>query len=124
MNLVLKEVEKFDVLNVVNLARQQEFQLFDIDNCIVDKVVYNDGRLVAYGIVKEMSEAIILVNYEVPKISRMKALVELMKVAIIGAKNKGHKQLHVFVKDEELAKLLENKFHFIRSQDIVLIRNL
>jgi hypothetical protein len=122
--MTLSNVTVENIHEVAKLVRQQDFTLPDIDNCIIDKVVYINDKMAAYGIVKEMSEAIIIVNYEVPKVSRMKALISLLRIAVLGAVDKGHKQLHVFVKDEELAKLLEKKFNFIRSKDICLVRNL
>ena len=123
--MITKEVGLEDVPEIVELTKQQpDFFLPDIDNCVIDRIIYQDGIPVAYGIVREMAEAIILVNYKMPKISRMKALKELMSIAIFGATRKGHHQLHVFVKDDKLAELLKNKFGFVQTQDIVLVRNL
>lgn len=122
--MILSEPTVKDVPAIVELNRKQDFNLTNIDNCIIDRVVYDNDKVIAYGIVKEMSEAIILVNLEVPKISRMKALQALMKVAIFGAQSKGHEQLHVFVKDTKVAKLLIDKFHFQEVEDICLVRNL
>lgn len=115
-----REINKNDIPEIEKLNSQQEFKLRDISNCIVDRIVPN----VAYGIVKHFGEAIILVNPDAPKISRAKALRELMKIAIFGTKKLGLTQLHCFVSDESVAKLLEKKFGFVRSTDIVMVKNL
>src|SRR5690348_11256608 len=122
--LRLRDWNKHDLAKIKNLNEQQNFRLLNLDNCVIDKVVECDNKIIAYGIVKEMSEAIILLDLNEPKITRVKALKELMKAAIFGASKKGHRQLHVFVSDRQLAESLKKHYGFIESQDIVLVRNL
>lgn len=114
-----------DIGAINDLNQKQAFRITSIDNCIIDRMVVDGNDLpIAYGIVKDFAEAIILVDTKAPKLSRTKALRELMKVAIFGTKSAGLTQLHCFVRDENVARLLERKFNFIRTSDIVLVKNL
>lgn len=109
-----------DIVEINRLNKQQDFYLDSLDNCIIDKVIPG----IAYGIVREFAEAVILLDLEKPKVTRVKALAELMKIAIFGVQQKGLHQLHVFVKTEEVAKLLERKFNFKRITDIPMVRDI
>lgn len=120
MELHLRSITTDDIPEINKLNEHQHFKLENLENCIIDQLAPG----VAYGIVKHFAEAIILVNPEVPKITRAKALRELMKIAIFGSKKAGLAQLHCFCRDESVAKLLERKFGFIRTKDIVLVKNL
>ena len=92
---------------------------------VIDRLLINQlNQPIAYGVVNTTAEAIILVNDDMPLITRARALRELMHYAEFGTSKAGISQLHCFVKDEKLAKLLENKFDFIRTKDIVLVKNL
>lgn len=116
----LKIPTKDDIPEITRLNEKQHFKLENIDNCIIDRLVPD----VAYGIVKNFAEAVILVDPGAPKISRAKALRELMKIAIFGTKRAGIAQIHCFCKEESVAKLLEKQFGFVRTKDIVLVKNL
>jgi hypothetical protein len=115
-----KDLQLISELN----ALQSDFKLSNFDNVIIERLAIESNKVIAYGVVKNMAEAIILVNPNVPKITRAAALAELMQYAEFGASKAGINQLHCFVKDEKLARLLEKKFDFIRTKDIVLVKNL
>src|SRR5258708_36055439 len=101
-----RSITKEDLDEIYKLNEQQDFKLEDINNCIIDKIVEGkEGKIIAYGIVKRLAEAIILVDMDSPKISRAKALRELMSYAFWGCKKEGIPQLHCFVKDREIAEL-------------------
>lgn len=103
---------------------QKDFKLRNIDNCIIDKIVMDGNIPVAYGIVKRMAEAIMLVNGNSSKLLRARAMVELMKFAETGAKREGCEQLHCFVADPKVATLLGKQFGFMITNDIVLVKDL
>ena len=109
------------VINQLN-AMQGDFKLDHIQNAIIDRIVYDDNVPVAYGIVKRMAEAIMLVNPKVPINTRAKAMRELMLVAQVGAKNFGCEQLHCFVKNPSLVHLLERQFNFRKTEDVVMVK--
>lgn len=125
MNLILKPDSEKDLesINYLN-SIQKDFRLNSLDNAIIDAIVYDGNIVVCYGIVKKIAEAIILVNYKTSKLIRARALRELMLYAEMGAAKEGVEQLQCFVQDEHLGKLLEKQFGFVKSKDIILVKNL
>lgn len=122
--MIIREVTKDDLETIEHLnSLQGDFKITTENACIIDRIVYEGNKVIAYGVVKKLAEAIILVNPKVPQITRAKAMRELMKYAEIGSKNAGCEQLHCFVKDLRLARTLENQFGFVQSHDIVLVKN-
>lgn len=104
---------------------QKDFKINNLDNMIIDRLVFDDnGNSVAYGLVKRMAEAIMLVNSEASLLTRAKAMRELMQYAEYGAKKEKCDQLHCFVSDKRLARTLSKHYGFIQSEDIVLVKNL
>lgn len=121
--ILSQNVNKY-LTQINRINKQQDFRLSDINNYIVDRVVIDRDRVVAYGIVKKMAEAIILLDQDASRFSRAKAMKELMEVAETGSKLVGCQQLHLFVKNADLAESLERHFGFEQSQDIVLVKEL
>lgn len=123
--MIIKEVTKNDLDTIEELNKMQDgFKLRSLDNCIIDRLAFENGDVIAYGIVKKLAEACILVNHKMPKITRAKAMRELMKYAELGAKKAGCEQLHCFTKNNLVALTLERQFGFERNQDIVTVKNL
>lgn len=123
--MIIRDIDDgdYDIINKLN--KEQDFKLQNIANVIIDKIMFDDNNNpIAYGIVKRQGEAIILVNPKVSLTKRVKALRELMKWAEFGALVGKCEQLHCFVKDERLAGMLEKHFGFVRTSDIVLVKNL
>jgi hypothetical protein len=120
----IRRINFSDIEIISHLSKMQnDFRLDSINNAIIDRIVFEEGKPVAYGIVKKLAEAIILVDPSAPLLTRAKAMRELMQYAEYGAKMSNCEQLHCFVSDEKLAKSLEKHFGFIRSKDIVLVKN-
>ena len=125
-NMILREAFYNDLPLIDKLNHAQKyFKIDNLDNLIIDRLVFDDnGKSVAYGMVKKLAEAILLVNPEAPLLIRAKAMRELMQYAEFGAKKEGCDQLHCFVSDLRLAKALVKHYGFIKSEDIVLVKNL
>lgn len=123
--MIIRDIEPHDLVKIKELSdKEKSFKLNNIDNCIIDKIVYYGDELVAYGIVKRIGEAILLTNPDIPLTRRAIAMRELMKYAEMGARRDRCMQLQCFVSDEKLAETLESHFGFVRSKDIVLVKNL
>jgi hypothetical protein len=93
-------------------------------NIIIGRAVDVNDKLSGYGIVKHHAEAMFEIDRTLPPITRMRALKELMHIAIFGASNARCEQLHVFVKDRRLADYLKKHFGFVETKDIVLAKEL
>jgi hypothetical protein len=121
--MIIRPLTKDDYPLIAWLNERQDFKLHHLGNHIIDRIVFDDHGP-AYGIVKKIGEPIILVNPDASLATRSKALRELMKYAEFGAVQYGCEQLHCFVSDERVARILERHFGFIRTKDIVLSKNL
>lgn len=122
--MIIREIGRDDLEIINKLNKVQDFKLSDIKHCIVDRIVYEGTEIVAYGIVKRMAEAILLVNPAISKLTRAKAMRELMIVAEAYSEKSDCQQLHCFVSDLKLAKLLEKQFGFKLTKDMVLSKDL
>lgn len=120
----LRNVIDSDLDTINELNEQQHFRLSSLNNKLVDKIAIDDNNPVAYGIVKVLAEAVILVNKNVSLFKRAKALQKLLRVAFRACNEENIEQLHVFVRDEHVAQLLEKHYGFVRSSDIVLVKNM
>ena len=121
--MIIREISNSDLNTINKLNEQQDFKITSLKNKVVDAIV-EDNDIIAYGVVKVFAEAIILVDKDASIIKRVKALRKLMTRAFLGCKEHGIEQIHVFVKDEKLAKSLEKHFGFTKTSDIVLVKNL
>jgi len=107
--------------------KQKDFKLPDRLIPVIERTILDDkNEPIAYGVVQLTAEAIILTDPDIPIITSAKAMRELMQWAEFGTDKAGISQLHCFVKNtnEKLARTLERKFGFIRTKDIVLVKNL
>ena len=116
-------LDDFEIIKKLN-EEHKDFKLSHFHNPIIDRIVFSKGKPVAYGLVKRMAEAIMLVDSEAPLSTRAKAMMELMQYAEYGAKAEGCDQLHCFVSSPKLANALTKHYGFIPSADIVLVKNL
>jgi hypothetical protein len=125
MGLTIREIKEgdFKVINELNQL-QGDFKISDLNNIIIDRIVLDGNVVVAYGIVKKFAEAILLVNPIVNKMLRAQAMRELMIYAMSATSAEGITQLHTFVHDAKLARLLERQYDFQQTHDIVLVKNL
>lgn len=124
-SLIIRDLLPEDMKTVTLLnSLQKDFKISGIEDKIIDKIVFQRNTPVAYGIVKKMAEAIILLHPHQPKNIKMEVMMGLMKYAELGAKRSGCEQLHVFVKDTKLIRTLEKSFGFSICEDIILCKNL
>jgi hypothetical protein len=99
----------------------ENFGLPSSKHNVTSAVVENDGKVVGFGLVKVLAEAIMVLDLDVSVPDRLTAMQMLMDEAIRACKDYGIEQLHVFVKDERLSRLLQNKYAFSKVSDEVLV---
>lgn len=122
--MIVRQYKESDLDRLIELNEQQDFKLSTIKNRIWDCIIEQDNKIIAYGIVKPMAEAIILLDLKAPKISRARAGRQFLLDAQIAARKVGCEQLHVFNSDEKLSQMQEEHFGFIRTKSIVLAKDL
>ena len=122
--MLIKSPTDEDMTIIQRLNEMQDFRLHGIGNAIMDRIVFDGDKVIAYGILKNLAEAIFLVNPEVSVLKRAEAMRELLKYAEYAGRRAGCEQIHCFVKDEKLATTLKEKFGFVQTKDIVLVKGL
>lgn len=99
------------------------FGLPDINNNAITHAVVTNGNdeVMGFGVVKVLAEAIMILELEESKEHRLEGLQLLMDEAIRACREAKISQLHVFVKDENLSRLLQRKYAFIPVKDQTLV---
>ena len=114
-----------DMLELNRINRQQKFDIEEIDNCIGDHIIRDGkGDMIAYGIIKHFAEGSILLDLDRPKRITIKALSETIRVCEAIAKDRQVDQLHLFVKESQLANTLVKHFGYHKINDIPLLKDI
>lgn len=81
-------------------------------NSIVDRVVEDKGRIIAYGQVHHFAEAMSFPDMNCSRRERILALKMLLTEAFIGVDKAGLKELYIFSRQPEFASILSRHFGF------------
>lgn len=100
------------------------FGLPNENKAVGSQICEVDGKLAAYGQLKLLAEALIVLDMDLSTRKRVECIIEMLTYCINGAKKSGLEQIHVFIKDENYAKILQERFSFLRVRDIPLVLNL
>lgn len=102
----------------------ESFGLFNTNGNLASGVYENGGEVIAYGMIKQLAEAILVMDLDLSARKRVKALLNLIQFAINKSKEADLQQLHAFVKDERFANILRKDFGFVDVRDVPLVLNL
>jgi len=89
-----------------------DFSVPDRENKIVDAVVVEDDRVIAYGQVKVFAETMLILDLSASRKQKIEAIKLLMLEAFRGADEAGIKQMYAFIKDPDFATLISRHFGF------------
>lgn len=89
-----------------------DFSVPDRENKIVDAVVVEDDRVIAYGQVKVFAETMLILDLSASRKQKIEAIKLLMLEAFRGADEAGIKQMYAFIKDPAFATLISRHFGF------------
>jgi hypothetical protein len=117
-----EDLDKID--EVYKSGHDCQFTLPDLANEITSAVIVKDRKVIAFGVVKSFAEAIAILDLRESKVDRLQSMEMLMLEAVRGCVESGIEQLHVFVQDESLAKLLEKHYEFKPVKGIALVKEL
>lgn len=93
-------------------------------NNITERVVLDGEDVVAFGVVKEFAEAVLVLDQETNKRKKLAALEGLLLRAIQTCKELKLKDLHIFAQKEDFAQLLIKQYGFQRITSIPLVKDL
>lgn len=113
-----------EVRRIYNEHHADTFGIFNFNKVLDHGILEENGKIIALGAVKMLAEAMIILDMGLPKTTRTKAIIDLLKAAIERCKDQDIEQLHAFIKDEKYAQLLIERFGFKRITDIPLVLNI
>lgn len=123
--MIIRDITDKDYQIINGLNQSENFRLAGTGHIVIDNIVEDDGRVIAYGVSKRNAEFIMLVDKTFNIVKRTEAVRELLIHAEVGAFKDKCDQLQCFVSEEKLARSLEKHFGFSRREEkILLVKNL
>jgi hypothetical protein len=106
--------------------KQGEFGVPSLENVVINSTLVDSvtGRIVGYGAVKIFAEAILLLDKELGKKEKARAIREAMKTAIVYSKDAGIEYLYMITKSESFSKVLRQNYLAERVPGETLMINL
>lgn len=115
----LRKLIQDDVIEIDRIWRtfhRHDFGVPNPRNKVIDAVAENDqGRIIAYGQVKHIAEAVFILDNDARPRDKILALRALMLEALRGTDQAGITQLYAFIKNPMFADLIEKHFGFERA---------
>lgn len=106
--------------DLIRSLREQSFPIPDLSNPLYNEihtVESEKGRIVGVGALKLTCEAIIMLDHNLPILTRAKAVEELIQLGIMKCQKHGLDEMHAFLTgpaSSTFADLLKEKFAFER----------
>jgi len=123
----IRPVKRDDLDRIDEIYRQghdEHFSLPDLKNTVTSAVIEIDGQVVGFGVVKVYAEAIAVLDLSKPKLERIDALESLLHEAFRGCDEAGINQLHVYVQDPMMQRLLCKRFGFKVAEGVALVKEI
>ena len=123
MSIITRDLRESDIISIDEIyQRQPNIDVPSLKNMITNAVIEDEetGKVLGYGAVKLFTEAILILDKELPKKDRAIALVEAMKNAIIFSRDAGIEHLFAVSSDPSFAKVLEHRYKFCRIPGVLL----
>jgi len=106
--------------------KQPELGVPSIRNMIINGVIEDTdtNKVIAYGVVKLFGEAILILDKDIPKRDKAKALREVMKIAISFSRERYLEYLYLISNSESFSEVLKKKYGFIKCPGELLMLDL
>ncbi len=112
--MIIRGVKTDDVLQLRALCDKYSHAGFDLpakNNIFADAVVEHEGKIVAYGIVKLLAEAILIMDHSVSTKERAEALTLLIQEAVKETSKKNLLELQA-VCEPKFASVMKKHYGF------------
>lgn len=113
--MIIRPYKQSDFKSVDRIYKkfhQQNFFIPDATNVVTSAIVENEGKFIAFGMVKLFAEAILVLDLNESKRNKTEAIQELMLEALAASKDRGLSQLHTFIQDEYFARMMKKHYNF------------
>ena len=101
----------------------QGFGMPDVADAYAHVVCELDGKILAYGQVRDITESIMLLDHSLEKRVKIECLRQLMREAIFSASKREHDQIHAFVQDPSFELVLKRQFGYKDCKGKALVMN-
>ena len=98
-----------------------DFSIPAVENILTAPIVYNDDRLVAFGMVKLFAEAIMVMDLDSNKRDRVNAMKILLMEAFKACNAANIEQLHLSVTNPDFAEMLKKHYDFRTCEGEILV---
>jgi hypothetical protein len=119
MRMIVKpynwRLDAFDINQIWKEHHSQDFSIPSVDGSITNLVVRSDnssGNIIAFGMVKVLAEAILVMDMNASARNRTQALKVLFMEAFRACRERKIEQMHVSVSDPDFAELLKKHYGF------------
>jgi len=112
-DIKLRPLRRVDLPKIDEIYRKhhaEDFGLPSLQDSITHAVAHCGDEVIGFGMVARMVEAIMVLDLDLSKRDRAKMMRELMKVAIMDAKQAGFEYLHMFVSNPAFAQVLKKHY--------------
>lgn len=115
-----------DLLEVDRIWREsghfEHFGLPSLNYTITSAIAEKNGEVIGFGVVKLYAEAIAILDLSKPKADRVEALERLLAEAFRACRVQDIDQLHVYVQDAGMERILVRKFDFKPATGVALVK--
>lgn len=126
MSIRLRSLQENDLNGIDRIWREcghaDKFGLPTLTNIITKAVADQDGSIIGFGLVKVYAEAVAILDLNKSKVDRLEALEKLLAEAFRACEDLNVEQLHVYVQDLGMQRLLEQKFGFKVATGVALVK--
>lgn len=112
-----------DVLDIRALRQRYHNDGFEFpagNQIFADAVVEADGKIVAYGVLKVLAEAILIMDHSMPQKVKVQALKELIQAAVQACSERDIKELQA-VCQPEFSAVMKKQFGFQKLQGETIV---
>ncbi len=113
-----------DVSRILELCRDTDYDSDPFRDILSDRVIVDGEKLIAYGAIKQFSEAVLVLDKSQNARTKVKALKTLLNAAYFETRKAGISELHIFTKNEQFANILRKHFGFLKIEGTALVREL
>jgi len=121
--MIRKSVNE-DVSRILQLCRDTDYDSEPFGHILSDRVIVDGEQLIAYGAVKQFTEAVLVLDKSVNVRTKVEALKRLLNAAYFETRKAGLTELHVFTKNDSFADILRKHFGFLKIEGTALVREL
>lgn len=111
MSIKIRDFSDEDIPEIDKIHKKQpELGVPSLRHVLVNKVFEENGRIVGYGVIKIFSEAVLIIDKDISKVSKGRVLKTGMKIALDTCKKNKLEQLYLITSFPNFANILAKHY--------------